>query len=133
MFNFLVLDHFFDFFEIQFHFVETSMEAVRHLSAMLPPHGRLLHIVIESAADDTPATTAFLYLSEDQFSALSEFAKGVLALRKVATCPTGNASTEQALLYLLLRTRTQHLILVHREPSPCQCYVFLNYRICITK
>ena len=53
----------------------------------------------EAIADDTQATTAFLYLTEDEFSALSELAKEVLARRKVATCPTINASTEQPLLY----------------------------------
>ena len=34
--------------------------------------GRFLHIVHELAADDTRATTAFLYLTEDKFSAMSE-------------------------------------------------------------
>ena len=62
-------------------------------------HGRFLHIVNELAADDTQATTAFLYLTEDEFSALSELAKEVLARRKVATCSTSNPSTEQPLLY----------------------------------
>ena len=62
-------------------------------------HGRFLHIVNELAADDTQATTAFLYLTEDEFSALSEIAEKVLARRKIANCPTSNASTEQPLLY----------------------------------
>ena len=61
--------------------------------------GRFLHIVNELAAEDTQATTAFLYLPEDEFSALSEIAKEVLARLKVATCLTSNASTEQPLLY----------------------------------
>ena len=38
-------------------------------------------------------------LTEDEFSALSEFDKEVLERRKVAFCPTSNASTEQPLLY----------------------------------
>ena len=51
-------------------------------------NGRFLHIVNELAADDTRATTAFLYLTKDELSALSELAKEVLARRKVATCST---------------------------------------------
>ena len=62
-------------------------------------HGRFLHIVNELAAEDTQATTAFLYLTEDEFSALTENAKEVLARRKVATCSTSNPSTEQPHLY----------------------------------
>ena len=62
-------------------------------------HGRFLHILNELAADDTQATTAFLFLTEDEFSALSELAKEVLGRRKVATCPTSTASTEQPLIY----------------------------------
>ena len=61
--------------------------------------GRVLHIFNELAADDTQATTAFLYLTEDEFSTLSEVAKEVLARRKVATCATSNASTEQPVFY----------------------------------
>ena len=61
-------------------------------------HGRFLHVVNELVADDAQATTAFLYLTENEFSALSELAKEVLARRKVATCPTCNAATEQPLL-----------------------------------
>ena len=58
-------------------------------------NGRFLRIVNELASDDTQATTAFLYLTEDEFSALSELAKEVLARRKVATCSTSNPSTDQ--------------------------------------
>ena len=61
--------------------------------------GRFIHVVYQLAADDTRATTAFLYLIEDEFSSLSEFAKEVLTRRKVATCPTSNASTEQPISY----------------------------------
>ena len=61
--------------------------------------GRFLHIVNELAADDTQATTAFPYLTEDEFSALSEISKEILSRRKVATCCTSNTSTEQPLLY----------------------------------
>ena len=62
-------------------------------------HGKFRHNVNELAADDTQATTAFLYSTGDELSALSEIAKEVLARRKVATCPTSNASTEPPLLY----------------------------------
>ena len=62
-------------------------------------NGRFLHIVNELAADDTQETTAFLYLTEDELSALSELAEEVLARRKVATCSTSNPSTEQPVLY----------------------------------
>ena len=34
-------------------------------------HGRFLHIVNKLAADDTQATSAFLYFTEDEISALS--------------------------------------------------------------
>ena len=61
-------------------------------------NGRFLHFVNELAAVDTQATTAFLYLTEDEISALSELAKEVLARRKVVTCPTSNPFTEQPLL-----------------------------------
>ena len=77
------------------------MEEVHHSSATLLPrtHGRFLHVANELAADDKQATTAFLYLDEDDFSALSEIAKEIFARSKFATCPTSNAATEQPLLY----------------------------------
>ena len=62
-------------------------------------HGRFLHTANELAADDTQATTAFLYLTEDEISTLSEIAKEVLARLKIATCPTSNTSIEKPLLY----------------------------------
>ena len=62
-------------------------------------HGRFLHIINELAADDEQATTSFLYLTEDDLSALSGIAKELLARRKVAICPTSNASTQQPFLY----------------------------------
>ena len=62
-------------------------------------HGRFLHTANQLAADDAQALTAFLYLTEDNFSALSEITKKVLARRRFATYPTSNTSTEQHLLY----------------------------------
>ena len=88
-------------------------------------HGRFLHIVNELAADDTQASTAFLYLSQDEFSALSEIAKEVR--RKVATCPTSNASTERPLFYPMSLPRTPHLMLDDRKPLLFQYYVLFIY------
>ena len=62
-------------------------------------HGRFLHIVNELVADDTQATTAFLYSTEYEVPALSEIAKEVLACRKVAIHPSSNNSTDQPFLY----------------------------------
>ena len=98
MINSSVHDHFFDFFQYQFYFVQTLM-VTNPQRFFRGTNGRFLHIVNELAADDTQATTAFLYLTEDEFSALSELAKEVLARRKVATCSTSNPSTEQPLFY----------------------------------
>ena len=61
-------------------------------------HGRFLHIIDEPVGDDMEAITAFLYLLKDDFSALSEVVKEVIARRKVATCPTSSTPTEQTLL-----------------------------------
>ena len=41
----------------------------------------------------------FFYWTEDELSALSEFATESLARRKVDTCPTSNTSSKQPLLY----------------------------------
>ena len=56
-------------------------------------HGLFSHIVNQLVADGTRATTAFLYLTEDQNSTLPEIAEIALTRRKVATGPTSNAST----------------------------------------
>ena len=86
-------------------------------------NGRFLHIVNELAADDTQATTAFLYLTEDEFSALSELAKKYshsarLLLVPLATHPQNNPSFTPMSL-----TRVPHLMLDHRKPLPLQHYV----------
>ena len=91
-------------------------------------HGRFLHIVNKPVADDAQATTAYLYLTKDEFSALSEIAKEVLARHKVATCPTCNACTEQPLLYPVSLTLTPHVMLDHRKPLRFQfCVQFIIY------
>ena len=96
------------------------MEADHHSSAtLLPRYSRFLHIVNELTAYDRQATTAFLYLTEEEFSALSETAKEVLARRKVANCPTSNAFTNPFFTPMSL-TRTPDLMLDHRKPLPCQ-------------
>ena len=61
--------------------------------------GRFVEFVNKLVADDTQGTTAFLYSTEDELSALSEIAEEVRTRRKVVTCPTSNASTEHLLLY----------------------------------
>ena len=95
-------------------------------------HGQFLHIVNELAANDTQATTAFLYFTKDEFSALSEIAKEVLARRKVATSPTSSASTEQPLLhpdFAISLTRTSHRMLGHRKPFPSNIMSYLLYNM----
>ena len=80
--------------------------------------GQFLHIVHELAADE--ATTSFLYLTEDEFSALSDIAKEVLARRKVATCSTSNTTHPQnnPSFTPMLLTCTPNLMLDHRKPLP---------------
>ena len=102
VFSYLIHDHFLKFFQHQLHFVQKSVETVHHSSTTLfPQYTRsFLHNVNELVADDTQATTAFHYIRQHEFSALSEIVKELLARREVATCPTSNTSTEQPLLYL---------------------------------
>ena len=88
-------------------------------------HGHFLQIVSELAADDTQATTGFLYLIEDQLSPLSKVAKKVLTRRKDATCLTSNATTEQPPFTPISLTGTPHLMLDHRKPLSFQCYLLL--------
>ena len=89
-------------------------------------HGRFLHIFNKLAADDTLATTAFLYLTQDELSALSQILEEVLTRREATSSPTSKASTEQRLLYPVSLTRTPHLMLDHRKTLYFQCQVMFN-------
>ena len=98
MFSYFVHDHLFNFVQYPFRlFRRQWKQFITHPQRFFRvTHGWFLYIVNELTADNTQATTSFLYLTEDELSALSE---EVLTPRTVSTSPTSNASTAQPLLY----------------------------------